>query len=572
MAGDGASVEKPAIPVASTPTTKKPPPESAESIRTRTCVILTFWVVIIFLGLPIWWKTTSIYRARLPLHDMMEWADGKACRPVFPLKIAVEAPWLQPSEAQHLVRTTQHALDDLNEFSAHHLRLQLADTETSNHSTQVYSSSSIVYSTEAQEEGQDTTLMVKLLPVDDTSTPRAALEAYNPVLNVLYSPNQIPSSSASISPLASFIANQLQKIFEEEQATIAYILSASNTGYIQTNQPPVSPELATALSRRSTRALKYAPTYHLTISLFTPTYAPSSWDIEEIMQSTVNPLVSAFSSISNFTIDTQLQLYASPSPSTPEPVFSEELQAFTLQQPSLSGFINAAEWPLSPSIGSGPTINLVVYVPPPNLTPLTISPSNKTSWLIPQWGAVSILNIPPHHPPHLDKADLLPPLQTLTTHLLTLLGLPSTPSSLPLRLSSLTRTHTLTLLLSSSSTLGSLARLTQSLPSIPIPRTVAASVRSTLSHLSTTCSDLTAGRFRKALQEAREAERESESAFFEKSMVGQVYFPEEHKVAVYLPLLGPMGVPLCVALLKEVGRWVGGWRRGIKGGEKDKTA
>jgi phosphatidylinositol glycan class S len=35
-------------------------------------------------------------------------------------------------------------------------------------------------------------------------------------------------------------------------------------------------------------------------------------------------------------------------------------------------------------------------------------------------------------------------------------------------------------------------------------------------------------------------------------MVGQVYFPEEHKVAVYLPLMGPVGVPLIMSAVKEL--------------------
>lgn len=56
---------------------KRPPPELPESIRIRSLVVLSFWAVVVFLGLPIWWRTTSIYRARLPLHEMMEWADGK---------------------------------------------------------------------------------------------------------------------------------------------------------------------------------------------------------------------------------------------------------------------------------------------------------------------------------------------------------------------------------------------------------------------------------------------------------------------------------------------------------------
>ena len=56
---------------------KQPPPESLESLRVRSLVIGSFWAIVIFLGLPIWWWTTSIYRARLPLQEMLEWADGK---------------------------------------------------------------------------------------------------------------------------------------------------------------------------------------------------------------------------------------------------------------------------------------------------------------------------------------------------------------------------------------------------------------------------------------------------------------------------------------------------------------
>lgn len=62
------------------------------------------------------------------------------------------------------------------------------------------------------------------------------------------------------------------------------------------------------------------------------------------------------------------------------------------------------------------------------------------------------------------------------------------------------------------------------------------------------------GNFHAALQNARIAEAQSESAFFERSMVGQVYFPDEHKVAVYLPLLGPVAVPLVMSAIKEIKR------------------
>ena len=56
---------------------KQPPPEKPAEIRRRSLIILSFWLIVLFLGLPIWWKTTSIYRANLPLKEMMDWADGK---------------------------------------------------------------------------------------------------------------------------------------------------------------------------------------------------------------------------------------------------------------------------------------------------------------------------------------------------------------------------------------------------------------------------------------------------------------------------------------------------------------
>ncbi|PGH01938.1 hypothetical protein AJ79_07769 [Helicocarpus griseus UAMH5409] len=552
------------------------PPEKPEAIRTRTLVISAFWAVIIFLGLPMWWQTTSIYRAKLPLEEMKDWADGKACRPVFPLQILVQAPSMNTPDAEHLIRTTQHALDDLNDFSAHHLRLRLVETSQSAGGA----SETIPILDADVGEKEDAALNVRLLPREGVAAPTSELHAYSERLDIFYPVNQTPSTSTLNSLLASFIAAEVQKLFNEEKATIAYILSQSNTlsPSLQPGgqSPPVNnreqgaavmksvaPQLAESITRRTTRSFKYAETYHLSFSLFTPGPLPSSWDIEPALQEYLLPLLRTFSPISNFSIDTQVQVYANFAPTANQPEYDESQDSWTLKKEDLSSFINAAEWPLSPSIGKGPTINFVLYVPSPTQSPLVIKENRATSWLIPQWGGVVILNPPldntfnpPSNPPHLPSDSLRLPLSTFSHQLLTLLGTPSFPSSLPLRLQTLVRVHTASLLLSASSTMGSLARLTHSLASIPIPLSVANSVSTTISHLSATCELLREGRFKQALASARVAENEAERSFFEKSMVGQVYFPDEHKVAVYLPLLGPIGVPLVMGLIKEGKRLV----------------
>jgi phosphatidylinositol glycan class S len=489
---------------------------------------------------------------------------------------------------------TQHALDDLNEFSAHHLRLRLTQSLQSTNASTAGAGPSLnpVPMNTVHETGEDVALTVKLQYRDTATTPVAEFHSYSPAVDIFYSQNQIPSTSSTSSPLAKFIAHELQEMFTEEQATIAYILATSNfatnhhtslpAGQVPLSSQPVPPntreprskliksvpaELAANLARRTTRSLKYAPTYHLTFSLFTPNAIPSSWDIGAAIEEYLAPLLDSFSSISNFTVDTQVQLYASFSPSVQEPQYDPERGAWTLRNEDLSGFINAAEWPLSPSIGSGPTVNFVLFVPSEDRTPLVVKDNGASSWIIPQWGGVVILNQPglgsgnTSTPQTLSKEAIRPVLANFSHQLLSLLGTPQSPSSLPLRLLTLTRVRAASLLLSASSTLGSLARLTLALPSISIPETVAASVDKTILHLQQTCTDLREGRFHNALENARTAEAEAERGFFEKSMVGQVYFPDEHKVAVYLPLLGPVGVPLIMGAIKEMKRIWTTWKK-----------
>jgi phosphatidylinositol glycan class S len=372
-------------------------------------------------------------------------------------------------------------------------------------------------------------------------------------MDIFYSSNQLPSASSTGSPLATFIAQELHKLFSEEQALLAYLLSTTSAAH-SAKVKSLSPETAAELERQSTRALKYAPTYHLTFSLFSPTSVPSAWDIEPALRQYISPLLESFSAISNFTVDTQVQLYSAFSPSIRQPEYDESLKAWTLRKEDLSGFINAAEWPLSPSIGTGPTINFVLYVPDHTQSPLLVKENGGNSWLVPQWGGILILNPDQGSttPNALSKDALAPAMHTFSNQLMSLLGLPQSPASLPLRLSTLVRVRAASLLFSASSTLGALARLYNALPSIPVPDSVAKSVDLTTAHLQEACDSLRQGRSQSALEHARIAEAEAEKAFFERSMVGQVYFPDEHKVAVYLPLLGPVAVPLVMAALKEV--------------------
>ncbi|GAB7353619.1 hypothetical protein MBLNU459_g4034t1 [Dothideomycetes sp. NU459] len=532
---------------------KAPPPETQHEVQTRRWIIFCFWAVAAFLGLPVWYATTTVPRASLPLDSMNRWADGQACKLDFPVHVAIDAPELSRRMASDLSRIVQKEFDQQIGSSVHRLRV-VVNAHSGN------ASDSAVHLVDPFSDSlvdQDIAVTVRLTS-HDSETITSKLRPFSPVIDLRHKSLQSldDSETDEAARLAHDISNELRKLFVEERETLNRLASASPVHGRDT-----ASSADDEYSRRSNRAFKYAATYHLTFSLFSGSATPSAWDIKTALDEYLSPFLESFSSISAFTVDTQVQIYASLSPSLHGPQYDEQSKQWTLLRSDLSSFINAAEWPLSPSIGVGPTINFVLYVPSETQSPLLIRETGGTSWLIPQWGGVQILNPTPTfdstqgNSSKLSREDLEPIMRTFTDQLDSLLGLPRSPPSLPLRLSSLTRERAASLILSASSTLGALSRLSLKLQSIAIPNNVAESVEKTIHHLEAACNGLQAGKFDSALRNARIAELEAEQAFFEPSMVGQVYFPDEHKVAVYVPLLGPMAVPVLMAALKEIKKW-----------------
>ncbi|KAK5172071.1 GPI transamidase component [Saxophila tyrrhenica] len=491
---------------------------------------------------------------------MSSWAEGQACKLDYPIYVRLFSDD-DREQATKVAAEVQNLLRADNDLSLYNFYVTQDDSNATIAMDALHSVQHTSYETVEHREHHLTVSIKEDLNVKATE---ASLWSWVPLLEVRHSPGK----SADPATLAPFISQEIRKIFREEQGTISSMVDETA---FTTHRPAgqLSPEARATLDGKKTRAFKYASDYHLTFSMFTSSATPSSWDIEGALENTINPLIARFSSISKFTVDTQVQLYASFSPSIAGPLYDESTREWQLQRSDLSGFINAAEWPLSPGIGAGPTINFVLFVPSKDQSPLVIAETGGNSWLIPQWGGVQILNPSGKQPERLSASDLEPVMLTFADQLSSLLGLPSSPPSLALRISSLTRERATSIIISASSTLGALARLTLKLKSIAIPESVAKSVDQTIHHLDQACRGLQSGQYHEALENARTAEEEAEQAFFEPSMVGQVYFPDEHKVAVYVPLLGPMAVPLIMALAKELREFIKKLREKRSGKAKD---
>mmetsp|Transcript_7922 Transcript_7922/g.12936 ORF Transcript_7922/g.12936 Transcript_7922/m.12936 type:complete len:122 (-) Transcript_7922:1443-1808(-) len=92
------------------------------------------------------------------------------------------------------------------------------------------------------------------------------------------------------------------------------------------------------------------------------------------------------------------------------------------------------------------------------------------------------------------------------------------------------------------------------MPQIEIQQDVAEKTSQALSFLEQSVS-LAQENTYESLRYARAAWDASEAAYFDPTLVGQLYFGLEQELAVYTPLIAPVMIPLVLGLLTELRRY-----------------
>lgn len=116
----------------------------------------------------------------------------------------------------------------------------------------------------------------------------------------------------------------------------------------------------------------------------------------------------------------------------------------------------------------------------------------------------------------------------------------------------LIRQRTVENMANAAATLSSLAQLVTEIPNMVVLDHINTQVRESLAALQQGCAALGQGQFDAALTHSIDAIELSEKAFFDPTMVSMLYFPDEHKYAIYMPLFVPISVPLVMSLVKEL--------------------
>jgi GPI-anchor transamidase subunit S len=393
---------------------------------------------------------------------------------------------------------------------------------------------------------------------------------------------------------------------------IAGIFAAEALDLTRLTSGSKSSESNMQLHHDAMRPVKFAPEYQVVLSLLNgnPQDVVVDWDMGPAVDAYLHPFFRALGLVTHFHVVSDIQHYA---PLPLEPV--RNLSHFELPTRMLPHFINSAEWNLA-GTSTLPPIHLIVYVPPANQAPLFVLKSDgkrleTNAFLIPQWGGVIIDNPPPlrelavglHRQHALAKPSekgsgipgtahhaaplryTYPPealqgfMEIFISQLRGLVGihpvrLPEAVARLfpvarvaisPVgvsgwELDEVVRKRILANVAEASSTLTSLATLIETMPGMVVLDGIRDQVLSSLDAIANAQQAVVRGDYPAAMAQSTIAKTQAEAAFFDPTMVSMLYFPDEHKFAVYMPFFVPVFVPLLHALVTEARAWRQRWQ------------
>ncbi|CCD26342.1 GPI-anchor transamidase GPI17 NDAI_0H01680 [Naumovozyma dairenensis CBS 421] len=476
----------------------------------RKLIAICFLLTYVLLGIPLWYKLTTIYRATLPI-DYIESLHNDQYQDV------------------HLVIPV-YIKPDVYKFPDIHDAVQIQINHLLN------------------SLKQKVPWSLQILPYDDTIDEKnhiinlelADFVGYNAAFDSKETTVYYDDKSVASNDLPFFIA---QTLIEH-----TFHIEASELNEIEQPTPQTSISVA------------YTPNVHLSISLLSGDGLPIGWDIETTLKDYFSPFRELLSPVVNFTVDTSI-------------IYYNDLNLHSLNSTSnitstqLSHAMDLSELSSMNYFSESVALNLAIVFPSlernPNGFEFINSPKNHSNWqsfVVPQWGVITINKYPLRKNSYLTESYLNPIMYQFAQDLFELLGLTNSLDdellSPIITIDSFKRITILKNLEKATETLWSLVKLTKSFQQMAIPKEVLENVRKALElrlNIVEMLNDPKLGDdlvWSQALIMSNQLVEYCETAFFHGEMLKQNFFPQEHKVAVYLPLLGPLTIVTLMGVIK----------------------
>ncbi|XP_004706984.1 GPI transamidase component PIG-S [Echinops telfairi] len=519
---------------------------------------LYFAAVAIVLGLPLWWKTTETYRAPLP-YAQISGLNALQLRLMVPVTVVFTRESVPLDDQEKLPFTVVHEREIPLKYKMKiKCRFQKAYRRALDHEEEALSLSSVQEAEAMLAEPQqqlEGSLTVYIISEHSSLLPKDMMSYIG------------PTRTAVIRGLMHREAFNIigRRIIQVAQAMSLTedVLAAALADHL--------PEDKWSSDKR--RPLKSSLGYEITFSLLNPD--PKShdvtWDIEGAVQRYVQPFLKALSVAGNFSVDSQILYYAALGVN---PRFDPASSSYHLAAHSLPHVINPVEARLGSSATSlYPVLNFLLYVPELAHSPLYIqdkdgAPAATNAFHSPRWGGIMVYNVDPKAYnasglPVRVEVDMVRVMEVFLAQLRLLFGigqphvppkcLLSGPKSVGLmswELDRLLWARSVENLATATTTLTSLAQLLDKISNIVIKDDVASEVYRAVAAVQKAAEELATGHLASAFLASQEAVTSSERAFFDPSLLHLLYFPDDQKFAIYIPLFLPMAVPILLSLVR----------------------
>lgn len=517
---------------------------------------LGFGFVCLLVGLPLWWKTTEVYRVALPYSDIEDLASSQFEYVVELEVVSYDESLVSPD----LASLSKQLMDGLSsrEKSDVRPRYRTSVREKTEKEDSILKSSKTVYDLDnrlASLAKGANVYFVNLLPAS------SHLQLSAPTLGThrnLY----ITRFQKDIPPLSADIIEIVRGSLVREGSVIKGYNSAKGAR----NKKP---------DKETLRSVRSHPGYDITITLVNPRpdIIDAQWEIKGAVDTYLQPLIDKMDKYTKISIKSQV-LYFTKLLTKPKRDWQkhDDEDEYYFTKTELPHMINPLEAKLGSPASTNPELNFLVYVPSKDQYPLYIRDDDEqniptNSFLSPQWGGILIYNIPLPQPndtlPIRPSVDMKRVMEVFVAQLRLLLnlhvqGLSNKVQFLPVGNNAVTewevdswlRSRCVENLATATATLKSLAQLLGQINNIVINDDIGKEVELAVQSVRDSDKLLKEGRLEEAFLSSRSAIVASETAFFHPSLLELLYFPEDQKFAIYIPLFLPISFPVLASLFQ----------------------
>jgi len=310
-----------------------------------------------------------------------------------------------------------------------------------------------------------------------------------------------------------------------------------------------------------------APEYDVLLTLLNPEPHLNNvkWDMPAAIRDYLRPFLHQIETIYSFDVKSQVLYLTSLGLSATQLMTDTKSGKIghAIRQEDLGLAINM-ESKLISHVSSKPSFNFLAYIPTEAQAPLHIKADEGTfletnAFVVPRWGGVSIWNVAESSNRSIThQFDNRHFMSVVITQLRSLLGLKPRKDRTALadwEKDFLLRMRLFENLMTSRVTLNSLADLLSKISNIVITQEVAGKVQDAVTAYQKSLQCLSEGFVGPCFEHSKLSFQSSEEVFFDNSLLALLYFPEDQKYAIYVPLFLPIlfsFVTVLIPVFKEL--------------------